>query len=359
MKKSVLLICFLLIFGYSLEAQNTLGKADDEARVAIGVIPPDDADEVPANALELLSARISKALSLNGMSAKNESSVLNIQPSISILQQEATATAPPMISTRLQLSLKLVDQYQGQSYNEILYEVSGVGESKEEAYVQAFRRFKARDRRLRGFIQQGRDHAIEYYNAHCDLVISKANGLISAHKYQEAYDLLMGVPSVSRECYDQAMGKIREFGDKLPGDIQPEQAIKDTTEGDDGQTVSGLKIDLLNGLVVEYQQGRHYGEELVLKFEVRNPRDEEENIELRGGRRGNYLINGEGEQIEMKRFQIANKSHRYGLKYDILPGTPVEMTYFFPKEKTVRQLVINLNNTVYKLNNLPIEKLQP
>ncbi len=357
MKKSVLLICFLLIFGYSLEAQNTLGKADDEARMAIGVIPPENAENIPANALKLVSARISKALSLNGLSAKKESSVLNIQPDISILQQEATATAPPIVTTRLQLSLKLVDQYQGHSYNTILYEFTGAGASEEESYTQAFRRFNARDGRLKRFIQDGKDYAIEYYNSHCDLVLSKANGLVSAHKYQQAYDLLMGVPSVARECYDQAMMKIREFGDELDRNVQvPEEEITDEAEK---QAVSNNKIDLLNGLVVEYRQGRYYGEELALIFEVSNPGDVEEKIIPWGGQRHNYLINNQGEQIPMKRIQIANKSNRYGIKYDILPGTPVEMTYFFPKEKAVRQLVTQINGTVYKLNHLSLQKDQP
>ena len=293
------------------------------------------------------------------MSAGSESRVINVKPFISTLSKEVTATAPPMISTQLELALKITDKYQGNSYNEIIYQFRGVGKSEEEAYTRALKRFNPRDGRLKAFIQKGKDDVIEYYNTHCDLVLSKVNGLISAHKYQEAYDLLMGVPSVSRECYDKAMLKIDEFGDKLPeGKLRPKSERQNQTEEKE-KIVSGRKIELLNGLFMEYTLGRYYGEDLVLKFDIINPTDEEKEIEIRGGGKNNYLINKQGEEIRMKKLEIANKSHRWGLKYKSLPDTPVEMRYFFPRERAIRQLALYLNRTVYKLNHLPIQKQQP
>ncbi|MCF8234230.1 MAG: hypothetical protein K9G67_09435 [Bacteroidales bacterium] len=353
MKNLVYLFVLMLLLGsLASQAQNTAGKADDEERISIGVTDPDNVADFSFNALNILKSRISKAVSLNGLSAANESAVINIKPIISILSKEITATAPPMVTAEVEVAMLLTDKYKGNSYGEVIYQFRGVGQTEEAAFTEAFKRLNPRDPKMRAFIQKGKEETIRYYNSHCDIVLSKANGYISAKQYRKAYELLMNVPPVSRECYDKAMLKISEFGDKVPGSVEDPQP--ETSE--EADMVSSQRIELLNGLIIDYRSGKYYGEKLVLSLQVMNPTGEEQEIEIRGGAKSNYLINEEGEEIGLTSMDLANKQDHWELEYTILPRTPVEFRCTFPKEKYVRQLVLYINDNVHKLNHLPIQK---
>lgn len=354
MKNLVYLFVLMLLLGsLASQAQNTAGKADDEERISIGVTDPDNAADFSFNALNILKSRISKAVSLNGLSAANESAVINIKPIISVLSKEVTATAPPMVTAELEVAMQLTDKYKGNSYGQVIYQFRGVGQTEEAAFTEAFKRLNPRDPKMRAFIQKGKEETIRYYNSHCDIVLSKADGFISAKQYRKAYELLMNVPPVSRECHDKAMLKISEFGDKVPASVD---VVQPETSEEDVEVASSQRIELLNGLIIDYRTGKYYGEKLVLTLQVMNPTGEEQEMHIRGGAKSNYLINEEGEEIGIKRMELANKEDYWGLKYTILPGTPVEFRCVFPKEKYIRQLVLYINDNVYKLNHLPIQK---
>ena len=331
--------------------QNTMGKANDKERIAIAVVFPENSN-VPANSANILSARIKRALTLNGLSSENQGSIFYIKPEVNTLTKNVTATAPPMISMEVEVSLVLTDQFEGNSFEQVLYNFKGVGQTEEAAYNEALKRLNPRDGKLRAFIRNGKDKIIEYYNSKCDLILSKANGYVSASKYQKAYNLLMGVPPVCRECYDKAMLKIEEFGDQVPETV-PEEAT--VSEEEPNNNLSGKKIELINGLVLQYKEGRYYGEKLVLKFDIINNTGEEQSIELRGGKSDNYIVNQNGEEIGMEQVQIGNKKHHWGLNYDILPNTPVEAKLLFPKEQAVRQIVLDLNRNTHKIDHLPLQ----
>lgn len=349
-----LFTAFCVLFTQLAISQNVKGKANDEERIVIGVSQPADGLKIPYRSYRMLANRISQAASLNGLSAERTARVFNIVPQADVLTKEVTATAPPLISTVLELSLKLTDRFEGSSYSQVTYELKGVGKTEEAAYTQAFRQFNARDPRLRSFFVRGKDKIIEYYNSRCDLLLAKADGYVSAGKYTEAYEMLINVPPVCRECYDKVMLKIDEFGDKVPAHKQTPQAT--VAVDDPSEDTSPERVELINGLTVTFRSARLFGEKLVVTLTVNNPAGSEKEMAVRRGGKKNYIINGNGEEIAIETVQIANKKHHYGVNHAILPGTPVEMKYVFPKQNYIRQLVMYINENTYKMNDLTIQQ---
>jgi hypothetical protein len=345
----------MLLAGWGLQAQNTSGKLHDKDRLSIGIMKGNMGDEISLSAWDMVAARIKQASQLNGLTAENEAKYFNVVPQVTVISKEATSTMPPMIAAVYELTLNIADQTEGVSYSQVMYQLKGVGKTEEDAVKNAFSRLNPRDRQLRAFFQDGKNKIIEYYNSHCDIILSKANGMIAAHKYTAAYDLLMNVPPVSRECYDLCMIKIAEFGDKLPSEYDlPEVGPGPDVKPEDQPLTSARRVELINGLLIDFVEARNFGQKLVVKFKVLNPTDKELNLNIRGGGSENYIFNRQGAMIPMQKLKLGTSEHYWGVNHIILPGTPLDMQVTFERQDYIRQFVFKANDNQYKFNRLPI-----
>lgn len=343
-------LCFNLT---SIQSQNSQGKSNDKDRIAIGIALSDNLAGIPESSFNMLSNRLSQAVSLNGLSANGEAPIFNIIPEVSIISKQATSTAPPMITILLELSLKIVDKYEGNSYGQVTFELKGIGKTEAAAYSQAFKMVNARHPKLKSFFAKSKSNIIEYYNGKCDFIISKANGFINAGQYNEAYQLLINVPPVCRECYDECMIKISEFGHNI-GIETDDKIYEDDPSAPQGNETK--EIEIANGLIVRYIYGRNFGEKLILYLSIINPTDSEKDFVIDNSGNSCYFLNKSGEKIILKTMEVANQEKKWEISYKILPGTPVEMRLNYPNNNFVRQLVLNLNDNDYKLENLTIKQ---
>jgi hypothetical protein len=352
--KSILPLIFLLFVGTQLLAQNSYSKANDEDRIAIGVKETDLGEDIPDGSFTVLSNRLSKAASLNGMAVQGEDPVFNMVPQVSILDKVVSGTVPPMITTEIEVAIKLVQSLDGKSYEQVNFTLKGVGQNEEKSFTDALRKINARDPKLRAFFREGKEKILEYYNGHCDIILAKADGYVSAKRYLDAYHLLMNVPPASRECFDKCIEKIAEFGDMIPAeyqvpDPQPEELTPDNKPSADPQK----RVVLANGLVIQYESGNNYGEQTILNFKIINSTGSDK--EVKTDPDFIKLINGQGEEIKMQSLRIGNRTETYRhITYTILPDTPVEMECIFPNNQYIRQLVMKINDNIYRLDRLPL-----
>ncbi len=204
MKKLSILIVGLLAIVLSGNAQSSLGKTDDLGRIAIAAIVPDEAG-VPGVAQRNLQNRLMQIATLNGLGATANAGQFVMVPMISIINQDVTPTAPPMVSLTMDVTLYIVDMLTQNIYSQTNIQVKGVGNSEQRAYTQALNGINPRHGQFRGFVEKGKEKIIEFYNSKCDVVISTAQALAGQKNYEEALFTLMSVPDVSRECYDKCM----------------------------------------------------------------------------------------------------------------------------------------------------------
>ena len=203
MKKFSIIYIALLLSASAVLAQSSLGKTDDLGRIAIAAVVPDEAG-IPGSAQRNLQNRLTQVATLNGLGA-TASSQFAILPMVSIISQDVTPTAPPMVSLNIDVTLYMVDAKSQTIFSQTTISLKGIGRTADRAYTQAINNINPRHGQFRGFIEKGKEKIIEYYNSKCDVIISSAQALAGQKKYDEALHTLMSVPDVSRECYDKCM----------------------------------------------------------------------------------------------------------------------------------------------------------
>lgn len=355
-KTGIILSLLIFIIGFS-RAQNSMIAADDEDRIAVGINKPSSLSaDIPQGSYALLANRLSKAASLNGLAAEGEGQVFNMVPSVAVVEKTVSGSVPPMITQNIEVSVKLMESLNGNTYEQADFSVKGVGASEEKAMTDAFRKIDARNPQLKAFFRKGKQRILEYYNGNCDLILAEADGMVHAKRYLNAYHLLMSTPKASRECFDRCMEKIAEFGDKIPPEYRPAQEVVVDEKPEKPVKVNRDKrVVLTNGLVIHYTKGENLGQQTILEFQIMNSTGKEQEIET--GPRLMKLINGNGEEFKPQSVSIGNKMEKYiNIHYTILPDTPTVMRCVFPVVSYARQWVVTANDNTYKIDRLPLKK---
>ena len=72
---------------------------------------------------------------------------------------------------------------------------------RSKAYIGALKGLSYRHRDVKGFIEEGKNRIIEYYNSQCDFIIKEAKALAGKKEYDKAIYTLITIPSVCKDCY--------------------------------------------------------------------------------------------------------------------------------------------------------------
>lgn len=201
--KRITLILFTALIPMLGMAQSSLGKTDDIGRIAIAAIVPNEAN-IPSGAQQTLQSKMTQIATQNGLGA-TANSQFAILPMVSIINQEVTPTAPPMIALHMEITFFIVDAQSQAIFSQTSIIMKGVGKTEDAAYAQGLKNLNPKHGQFRNFIDKGKEKIIEYYNSQCDVIISSAKALEGQKRYEEALATLFSVPDVSRECFDKCM----------------------------------------------------------------------------------------------------------------------------------------------------------
>ncbi len=211
MKKILVIISLCLLNFQFAFAQNQLGKSDDNARIALNVYIPDQAERVSDISSSLLKDKVTQMLTKYGLTGNSEGGRFIVAPVINVLAKEVTATAPAMTILELQVSLYIGDGYEGIKFASTSLTAKGAGPNETKAYNDAIKKFNVNNPEIATFIESGKKKIIEYYNSKCDFILSDAKGLSDQNKLDEAIYKLNSVPDVSKDCYTKANAMAVEF----------------------------------------------------------------------------------------------------------------------------------------------------
>ncbi|MDI3525977.1 MAG: hypothetical protein PWR03_160 [Tenuifilum sp.] len=203
--KKLLLTIAIIGFGLSLYAQNSQGKTDDMGRIALAALVPDQAENIPQGAKQMLVNKMSRIATQNGLGATAANPRFCIVPLVTVIGKEITPTAPPMQAVNLEVTFYIVDAASQNIFSQTSINVKGVGRTEDKAFIQALKNINVRSGQFKGFVEKGKEKIIEYYNSQCDVVLKGAQALAGQQKYEEALFVLLSVPDVCRECFDKSM----------------------------------------------------------------------------------------------------------------------------------------------------------
>lgn len=219
MKKIFIAITLLMASITSSFAQEAAQPAmSDMQRISLGTLV--DETRVPSNAKRLLSQRLEQVISKNGLgSSKGNRFVL--AASITELGKETTQTAPIMYIVHLSVNLVIGDAVEGTKFAATSIEVKGLGASESKAYTEALKGIKTTDPILKGFITQGKDRILKYYETNCDFIMKEANTLADQKEYDKAISMLVQVPNICTDCYNKVMdASVEIYKRKIENDCQ-------------------------------------------------------------------------------------------------------------------------------------------
>ncbi len=352
MKKITLIISAVLLLASSNYAQNSMGKSDDYSRIAIAPTIPEGLTDLPSGAAKTLIGKMRQIISLNGLSALDDAPLFIMTPEIMLISQDVTATTPPMHAYNLEVVFNLADRYTGNVYASTTEALKGVGKTETAAYNAAFKQINTRNGKYKVMLEKGKEGIIEYYNTHCDLVISRAQSLASQKKYKEALAIINSVPPVSRECFDKANIVGAEIGENMPE--QPAEIADDgTPAGEDPVYSSGQSIDLGDNIFLRFKYAKIIGDKTFLYFDLINNNDEDVMFKIDRIYQS-MLINEKGEEIKINKMDIGSQSSHNYLHSTLIPEVNTEMVCEFAKVKEVKFVRFFINNNYFKFKNLPL-----
>lgn len=204
MKKFFLtLIC--LIGCLTSFAQNDLGKADDEARIALTpYLYPEF--HFSKEVQKQLTNKMNAILTKTGLAGGNNQRFI-ITATADVLSEDIVVTTKEMYQYELNVNFIVGDGFEGIKYAMASQTVKGLGETKADAYIQAFKKIKVTDPVFAKMISDAKNKIIEYYNSHCDFIIAEAKALAGKQDFDGAIYKLVSVPDVCKECYEKCMAE--------------------------------------------------------------------------------------------------------------------------------------------------------
>ena len=123
-----------------------------QERLTISVAAPEGISN--ENAAATLTSNLKQALVLND--AASDSSRFVLQARIAELSKDVTSTAPPMFVTELEISLFITDTSSGDVLSQTSFTIKGIADSDQASYMDAVKKVKARDPKLRALLNQAK-----------------------------------------------------------------------------------------------------------------------------------------------------------------------------------------------------------
>lgn len=197
-------ICVVLVFaiiGLTLSAQENAGTLCVTAVQPEGTAYSEDA----RNNLETKMQRIIQ----NGGLLSGDGSRFVMTSKIDMTEQ--TITSKGMFLRKMEITFFILDVIENKVFGMSNVNAVGVGETETKALIKAFQSIQPTNPVLTGFITSAKNNILTYFENETPRIISDAQFKAMQGDYDGAYTMLMTVPSLCREEYDQCRTKAVEI----------------------------------------------------------------------------------------------------------------------------------------------------
>lgn len=162
--------------------------------IRLMAISVDQGDNTPASANEYLYNRLCSAVSHDGVSASGQYAQFFVAAKGLVLYEQVVPGAPAQTALTLSLNLYIGDYWGEKVFTRTSFEIKGVGESRERAYLNAYRSLNKNNSRLVSFLEEGKKHILNYYDAEYRNIQKEAKRAAQLREYPKALFLLTSVP---------------------------------------------------------------------------------------------------------------------------------------------------------------------
>jgi hypothetical protein len=206
--KNIYILLLLITYSNVGFSQNNLGSSNDEARISLLAVFPQQVSKISEEAKAVLINKMNLITSKYGIGGSTAKQRFIITANVIELTKDITPTTPAIYTYNLQLTLYIGDGIAGTLFSSLPISLKGSGKSEAKAYIMALKGLDTNDPKYGAFIEEGKTKIIKYYNSKCDFILKEAEMLTSKNEFDAAIATLTAIPEVCKDCYDKAMSAV-------------------------------------------------------------------------------------------------------------------------------------------------------
>jgi hypothetical protein len=206
--KKISLLLLLISFSFIGFSQNKLESSNDEARISLLAVFPQQVSKISEEAKAVLINKMNLITSKYGLGGSTANQRFIITANVLELTKDITSTTPAIYTYNLQLTFYIGDGIDGTLFSSIPINLKGSGKSEAKAYIMALKGLDINDAKYGAFIEEGKSKIIKYFNSKCDFILKESEMLTSKNEFEAAIAKLTSIPEVCKDCYDKAMSAV-------------------------------------------------------------------------------------------------------------------------------------------------------
>ncbi len=266
----ILITLLLLSISEKNMAQNSSG---DLAAINIKTFLPDQPENIPAEAIDLLTNKLNQITSQSSLGGSQMSQRFIITAHTNILSKDIIAGPPTMQAISIEVSFYIGDGIDGKKFSNKSITLKGVGTNELKAFIDAMKNSKPNDPAIQAFVTDGKNKIVDYYNSQCEFIINQALTFENLGKYEEAIYLLTSIPEVCKACYEEAMHTVvpiyRIYMEKQCVVLLAEaRNIWNSTQDANGAAAAAKILSKINPEAMCYPDASKLSEEIGAKFKL-------------------------------------------------------------------------------------------
>lgn len=190
-----------IFFGFTF---SLLAQANSETgKIALSVVMPENVEGLDEATLSKMETKISQIVSNSGFAASGYDNNFVIYPKFAIYETNVVENGMQnitVVNAELSLFIKQVDN--NVLFSSMSKKLKGGGKTQQAAITNAISTISTNDTQFKTFIEAGKSKILQYYEAKCQDIMSKAQNLANMKEYAQAAGLLLTVPD-EVSCYSK------------------------------------------------------------------------------------------------------------------------------------------------------------
>ena len=192
---------------FSVFALTAMAQIDNGQRIAITPVVSDELP-IPDQAKTALSKKLLQMTTQNGFGATSGTFVLTAK--VDTVDKIVSSTVPVQIVVELEVSVYVVNLTENFIAAETSFFVKGMDTNDARAQIKAINSLNAKSADVRKFMTSAREKIIDYYSGRITAIMAKAQSCADRGEYDDAIEILAGVPESLAE-YPMVAEKMSEI----------------------------------------------------------------------------------------------------------------------------------------------------
>lgn len=204
MKKIILsCLCNLLVIG-CMQAQNA------NADVHIGVVCPEQIDDLSTATLQRLQHKIEQIATANGVATDADGTFV-MYPVFDLVEMRTVESGMKnIIVAKAEMTLCVIQVSTGMKVNSVLTPLPGSGFNKSEVIANAISKIDTQSPVYAKFLSESKTRIYSYYEMNCSKLLQKAKALAAQQQYEAALAELACFPT-SLPSYTQVVSVMMDI----------------------------------------------------------------------------------------------------------------------------------------------------